>query len=138
MGTRQRPVIHRHHHSPGDVLRSDCDQYLCRMRGWGARYEVWSRDGMTHWVNDDRYDRRADTTYPLPFMVGNYSAECYDQPWGTINLQLLQCDSAVKIVPWTGNTVLEARQVSFRRKLPRQQWPAWLKHYVQASPLETE
>lgn len=114
----------------GAIYRSECDAYLCHLVGWGGDYEAWTIDGGMHWHNDDRLQKQGDRErYPCPleYMVIGYSAAKYDQKKGSFTLRLAHCDPTQPIVPWTGNTILEQREVVFRRRVPWQQTPRWLK-----------
>jgi hypothetical protein len=112
------------------IYRSECDAYVCHWLGQGGAYEAWTIDGDIHWHHDDRIQKRGDCErypYPLDSMVVAYSAERYDQKQGSFTLRLAHCDPSKVIVPWTGNTILEQREVVFRRRVPWQQTPRWLK-----------
>lgn len=115
------------------IYKSECGAYLCRFVRWGGHYEAWTSDGAIHWQDDSRIQTKEDRArypYPLAYCVGSYSAARYDQPKGSFTLQLLHCDTTQRIEPFTGNTVREARAIVFRRKVPRQHWPRWLRAYL--------
>jgi hypothetical protein len=115
-----------------NLFRSECGGFFCRAsatRGWGS-FEVWSADGKTHWRCDDRIKCWADNElawHPFEFCTGGFSAEKMGQKAGSFTVTLLHCDTGKVIIPWTGNTVIESRDVVFRRRVPPQNWPKFLR-----------
>lgn len=112
---------------PGDRLwvresslyRSECGKFLCRMHGGGCG-EAWTADGKTHWVNDTSNSNR-----PQPFCVGGYSCAMNGQKKGSFTLNLLRCNPRKKIIPLTGNTIIESQDVVFRKMVPGIHMPRW-------------
>ena len=115
----------------GQVYKSECGEYLCRsVNGGGWPYEAWTIDGCLHWRNDNRINTREDVeryNRPMAYCVGGFSAEKNDQKSGSFTLQLLHCDTAKVIEPLKGNTIIEKIDVVFRRKVPPQNVPRWLR-----------
>jgi hypothetical protein len=111
-----------------NIYRSECGGYLCR--SIDGFYEAWTADGATHWKNDNRVQTREDAekfNRPLKYSVGSYSCERAGQKKGSFTLGLLHCNTRKKIKPFTGNTIIEQREVVFRRRLPFRQTPHWFK-----------
>lgn len=118
------------------MFLSECGGYVCRSHG-GGNYEAWTVDGATHWKHDDRVKTWADAKrfrHPLPYGVGGYSAEKTGQKPGSFTLNLLKCNTRMKIKPFTGNTIIESRDVVFRRKVNRGHVASWLRK-LNAKPL---
>lgn len=113
-----------------DLYKSECGGYLCRApRRWGS-FEAWTIDGSIHWRDDDRIKCFADektAPHPLEYCTGGFSARTTGQKKGSFTVTLLHCDTSKIIVPWTGNTVIESRDVVFRRRVPHQNWPRFLR-----------
>lgn len=111
------------------VYLSECGEYLCRAtRCWG-NFEAWTRDGSIHWRDDSRIRTWADQRrfrHPMVYAVGGYSAEKTGQKKDSFTLNLLHCDTAKIVEPFTGNTIIDARDIVFRRKLPPQNVPRWI------------
>jgi hypothetical protein len=83
-----------------------------------------------HWVYDDRIKTWADEAkrrHPLRYIVGGYSAEKMGQKKGSFTLTLLHCNVKKYVKRWTGNTVIESRDIVFRRKIQATHIPRWLK-----------
>jgi len=113
-----------------DVYKSECGRYLCRApRMWGS-FEVWTVDGATHWRDDNRIKSWSDHElewHPFEYCTGGYSARTTGQKKGSFTVTLLHCDPTKVLQPWTGNTVIEKSDVVFRRKVPHQNWPKFLR-----------
>lgn len=110
---------------------SECGGYLCRGLGSG-NFEAWTRDGSVHWQKDDRvktWEDAAIPRHPLEYGVGGYSAKKTGQKKGSFSLSLLHCDTSKFIEPFKGNTIVEARDIVFRRQLPPQRMPAELSRF---------
>lgn len=111
--------------------KSEDGNYLCRsVRGGGWPYEAWTIDGSIHWRNDNRIRTSGDAEryrHPMAYCVGGYSCQQTGQKKGSFTLDLLHCDTTKIIEPGKGNTVLETLEVVFRRKVPLQHVPKWLK-----------
>lgn len=115
--------------TPSLIFKSECGQYLCRSLG-GGTFEAWTLDGSVHWRNDNRLRTSKDAAkyrHPMIYAVGGYSAEKTGQKHGSFTLNLLHCDTTKEIVPFMGNTVIESMEIVFRRKVPAQHVPRWLK-----------
>jgi hypothetical protein len=113
-----------------EFYKSECGEYLCRCLGGGGLYEVWTVDGCIHWRNDNRIKTWADQekfNHPMAYSVGGFSAETIGQKKGSFTLTLLHCDTSKVVEPFKGNTILESLKIVFRRQVPRQQVPKWLK-----------
>jgi hypothetical protein len=113
------------------IYKSECGRYLCRVasRGWGC-FEAWTVDGSIHWLSDDRirtFDDEKLDWHPFEYCTGGFSARMTGQKKGAFTVTLLRCDPNNIIVPWTGNTVVEKQDIVFRRKIPRQNWPKFLR-----------
>jgi hypothetical protein len=113
------------------LYKSECGQYFCRVspRGWG-NFEAWTLDGSLHWRDDNRHFTWADEgryRHPMAYAVGAFSAETTGQKSGSFTLTLLHCDVAKEIQPYQGNTIIESLDVVFRRKVPPQHQPKWLR-----------
>lgn len=110
------------------IYKSECGRYLCRApRMWGS-FEAWDIDGLTHWRDDDRVKSWDDPPlHPFEYCSGGFQAEMTGQKKGSFTVTLLHCDTHKLIEPWTGNTVIEQQDVVFRRKIPRQNWPKFLR-----------
>lgn len=112
------------------IYKSECGGFLCRAtRQWG-NFEVFTADGSTHWRDDDRFKTFADeraALKALPYCTGGFSAQKTGQKKGSFTITILNCDAAKAIIPWTGNTVTEQRDVIFRRRVPKQNWPKFLR-----------
>lgn len=120
-----------------DLYKSECGGYLCRApRCWGS-FEAWTIDGSTHWRDDDRFktwdDQKLDW-HPFEYCSGGLSAQITGQKKGSFTVTLLHCDISKVIVPWTGNTVVDKQDIVFRRKVPRQNYPKFLR----AAPLKDD
>ena len=114
----------------GAVYKSECGRYLCRPVGSWGRFEAWTADGSIHWRRDDRVKTWADAKkrrHPYQFCTGGFSAEEMGQKAGSFTVILLQCNQKKFIKPGTGNTVIERIDVVFRRKVPPQNYPRWLR-----------
>ena len=112
-----------------DFFKSECGNYLCRSLG-GGTFEAWTADGSIHWRNDNRARTWADAAkpcHPLERCTGGYSAETIGQKKGSFTLQLLHCDTSKIIEAYKGNTIIEQVSVIFRRKIPPQNVPHWLR-----------
>jgi hypothetical protein len=103
----------------GSLFRSDCGKFLCRLSGGGCG-EAWTVDGKTHWINDT-----SNPVRPAPYCVGAYSCEKLGQKKGSFTLNLLRCNTRKKIIPLTGNTIIESQDVVFRRRVPGIHMPRW-------------
>jgi hypothetical protein len=117
------------------VYKSDCGRYLCRpvnRHGGGGTYEAWTIDGCIHWRDDNRIRTWADEKrmYPMVYSVGGYSATLTGQKPGSFTLNLLHCDVSKVVIPGLGNTIIESLDIVFRRKVPPQNVPHWLKDEV--------
>jgi hypothetical protein len=109
--------------------KSECGKYICRSQG-AAQFEAWTTDGCLHWRNDNRIVTWADekaVRHPMAYSVGGYQAEMTGQKKGSFTLNLLHCNITEVIKPGTGNTVIESVDVVFRRKIPVQNVPRWMK-----------
>jgi hypothetical protein len=114
----------------GQIYRSECGQYLCRSTRFAGHFEAWLLDGSVHWRDDNRVQTWADQKKyccPLAQSVGGYSAQQLGQKIGSFTLKLLHCDITKQIEPFQGNTVLEQLDVVFRRKVPAQNVPRWIR-----------
>lgn len=110
--------------------KSEDGNYICRFLEWAGSYEAWTKDGCIHWRKDNRINTRADAAkyrYPMVYAVGGYSCEKLGQKKGSFTLTLLHCDTTKVIEPFKGNTVIESIAVVFRRRLPPQNVPRWLR-----------
>ncbi len=117
--------------SPQTVYKSECSRYLCQVvvGHWG-NFQAWSIDGSLHWRHDNRIRTSADQQkyrHPMAYAVGGYSAEKEGQKKGSFTLNLLHCDTQKEIVPFRGNTIIESLDIVFRRRLPRQNVPHWIR-----------
>lgn len=87
-------------------------------------------DGAIHWRRDDRFkswdDHKLDW-HPFEYCTGGFSAEKPGQKKGSFTVTLLRCDTQKIITPWTGNTVIEKQEIIFRRRVPRQNYPQFLR-----------
>lgn len=114
-----------------NFYKSEDGNYICRsVGGGGGHYEVWSIDGCIHWRHENRIRTYADAekyNHPMVYAVGGYSCEKLGQKKGSFTLNLLHCDTAKVVEPFKGNTVIESLHVVFRRKVPMQHVPHWLK-----------
>lgn len=114
-----------------DFYKSEDGNYICRsVHGGGWPYEVWTTDGCLHWRNDNRMKTWADEqkfNHPMAYCVGGFSAELTGQKPGSFTLDLLHCDTTKVVQPLKGNTVIESLAIVFRRKVPLQNVPVWLK-----------
>jgi hypothetical protein len=109
--------------------KSDCGKYICRDTG-GCNFEAWTVDGCFHWRNDNRVRTLGDLptyVHPMVYAVGGYSGERTGQREGSFTLTLLHCDPSKTIEPYKGNTIIESLDAVFRRKVPMQHVPHWLK-----------
>jgi hypothetical protein len=59
--------------------------------------------------------------------VGGFSAQKTGQKKGSFTLNLLHCDTTKIIEAFKGNTIIESFDIVFRRKVPPQNVPHWLK-----------
>lgn len=111
------------------LYKSECGEYYCRFLDNGLSHaEAWTCDGGAHWLNDDRiktWDDAKVPRYPLEYAVGGYSAQMTGQKKGSFTLHLLRCDTSKIIEPYTGNTIIETRDVVFRRRVPSIHMPRW-------------
>lgn len=108
---------------------SECGGYLCRSLS-GGHFEAWTIDGCIHWRNDNRLRTSKDLhpyRHPMAYSVGGYSAEQTGQKPGSFTLNLMHCDTTQEIIPFRGNTIIESLAVVFRKKVPMQHVPRWLK-----------
>jgi hypothetical protein len=115
---------------------SECGGYVARYIESG-RFEVWTRDGARHWRHDNRirtWKEAAQPLHPMEFSVGGYSAEKTGQKKGSFTLHLCHCDITKFIESWKGNTVIESLDIVFRRRIPLQNVPHWLKEACNARP----
>jgi hypothetical protein len=115
---------------PRPVFRSECGQYLCRWLGDGGQFEAWTVDGARHWGNDCRIRTWADAErpcHPMDFSVGGYSATKTGQKKGSFTLYLLHCDITKFVEAYRGNTIIENLSIVFRRKIPPQNVPHWIR-----------
>lgn len=115
---------------PGDMYKSECGEYVCRYLCDVARFDAWTFDGHIHWLDDDRIKTFADEKLDWPalkYAIGGYSAQMTGQKKGSFTLDLLICDPNKIIIPWKGNTVIETRNIVFRRKIPPQHAGALLR-----------
>jgi hypothetical protein len=113
-----------------EFFKSECGRFLCRYLGTGGNYEAWTADGCIHWRHDNRIQTWADQEkykYPMVYSVGGYSAEKVGQKKGSFTLTLLHCDTTKAIEPFKGNTIIESVDIVFRRKVPAQHVPKWLR-----------
>jgi len=113
------------------LFLSECGKYLCRLTQGGGCFEAWTIDGCIHWEDDRRIRTWADQAKfrrPMVYAVGGYSAEMTGQKRGSFTLNLLHCDVTKEIIAGTGNTIIESLDVVFRRKIPPQNTPRWLKN----------
>lgn len=107
---------------------SECGDYICRKLDGCGHYEAWTKDGSIHWEDDDRIRTWEDAKipmHPLPYGVGGFSAEMHGQKRGSFTLNLLKCDTSKIIDPFQGNTITEAKDIVFRRKIPSNHNAAW-------------
>ncbi len=113
-----------------EIYKSECGGYLCRApRCWGS-FEAWTIDGLIHWRQDDRIKTWDDNNldwHPFEYCTGGFSAQMTGQKKGSFTVTLLHCDTSIVIVPWTGNTVVEKQDIVFRRRVPHQNWPKFLR-----------
>lgn len=117
------------------VYKSECGQYICRMLRWGGHFEAWTLNGEIHWRHDNRIRTWKDQgkfKYPMAYAIGGYSAEKTGQKSGSFTLNLLHCDTAKEVEPFRGNTIIESLDVVFRRKVPIQNIPRWLRPVTQS------
>lgn len=87
-------------------------------------------DGSIHWRDDDRIKCWSDNEiewHPFEYCTGGFSARVDGQKQGSFTVTLLRCDISKVIVPWTGNTVIEKLDVVFRRRVPPQNLPKFLR-----------
>jgi hypothetical protein len=112
------------------IYKSECGRYLCRApRTWGS-FEAWTIDGSIHWHNDTRiktWDDERLPWNPLEYCTTGFSTQMTGQKKGSFTVGLARCDTSKVIVPWTGNTIIERQDVVFRRQVPRQNWPKFLR-----------
>lgn len=109
---------------------SECGKYICRYLGDGGKFEAWTIDGSRHWRHDNRIRTWKDSEqprHPMDFAVGGYSATMDGQKKGSFTLKLLHCDVTKIIEAGSGNTIIEALDVVFRRKVPPQNIPHWIR-----------
>jgi hypothetical protein len=112
------------------VYKSECGGYLCRSTRDGGRYEAWTRDGAIHWKDDDRiktWEDEKKASHPLEYCVVGFSAQMTGQKKGSFTLSLAHCDITAIIKPWTGNTIIESRKIVFRRRVPAQCIPHFIR-----------
>jgi hypothetical protein len=112
-----------------DIYLSDCGNYLCRALG-GGTFEAWTKDGSRHWRNDRRirtWKESAEPRHPMDFAVGGFSAAMNGQKKGSFTLNLLHCDITKIVIPLQGNTIIESLNIVFRRRVPAQNVPHWIK-----------
>jgi hypothetical protein len=111
--------------------KSECGRYICRVSARGSgNFEAWTLDGSLHWRDDNRYFTWADQgkyRHPMAYAVGGYSAEMTGQKRGSFTLNLLHCDVTKEIEPFKGNTIIGSLDIVFRRKVPLQNVPKWLR-----------
>lgn len=112
------------------LYRSECGRYLCLTR-WSkercAWQEAWSKDGKIHWTDGPKVHEWGARLFAHPFQVGGYSAEKAGQKKGSFTLTLLCCDARKIVEPWTGNTIVDGFDCVFRRKIPLQNYPAFIR-----------
>jgi hypothetical protein len=111
-------------------FKSECGLYICRYIGHGGSYEAWTVDGRIHWRHDNRIQTWVDQekyNHPMAYSVGGYSAEKLGQKRGSFTLTLLHCDTEKVVIPYRGNTVIKSLRIVFRRKIPAQHIPKWLR-----------
>jgi hypothetical protein len=110
---------------------SECGGYVCRViEGCSCDYEAWTVDGAIHWQHDNRVKTWKDAKkrrHPLPYSVGGWAAMRTGQKKGSFTLHLLHCDARKYIKPFAGNTVIESRDIVFRRKVPSHHVASWLR-----------
>jgi hypothetical protein len=53
----------------------------------------------------------------MVYQLGGYSCTKLGQKKGSFTLNLLHCDPSVKIISFAGNTIIDKRDVVFRRKI---------------------
>jgi hypothetical protein len=97
----------------GKLFISDCGGYYCRALG-NAHFEVWTSNGTIHWREDSR---RPLCEYPIVYCVGGYSCQKKGQKEGSFTLNLLHCDTQIKILVFKGNTIIDQKDVVFRRRI---------------------
>ena len=110
---------------------SECGQYICRkIVGPYAFWEAWTTDGSIHWRHDNRVRTWEDARkprHPMAYAGGSWSCQQTGQKKGSFTLGLLHCDTAKFIESGMGNTIINNLTVVFRRKIPPQNVPRWLK-----------
>jgi hypothetical protein len=114
----------------GEIYRSECGGFLCRVGSAAGHFEAWTVDGSIHWRDDNRIQTWKDAAiirHPMERCVGAYSAETAGQKKGSFTLSLLRCDTTKIVESFQGNTVIEDLDIVFRRKIPKQNWPKWLR-----------
>jgi len=107
------------------ILVSDCGEYVCVRTG--RNFDVIAADGSRIWLtNRVMYDGFDDPRllYPqLEFLVGAVSNNSRTTRNGRYipdyTIVIHRLDLAVKIEPYTGNTVLESKTLRFRRVIKR-------------------
>ena len=110
------------------VHLSECGKYYAvRFRKESTPSEAWSRDGKIHWVDGPRSTSWTDRHFAVPYMVGGWSSEMPGQKAGSFTLRLLCCDARKIIEPFTGNTIIDQFDCVFRRKVPAQNVPKFLR-----------
>jgi hypothetical protein len=75
---------------------------------------VWTSNGCIHWREDSR---RPLCEYPIVYCVGGYSCQKNGQKKGSFTINLLHCDTSIKILTLKGNTIIDQKDVVFRRKV---------------------
>lgn len=112
------------------IYKSECSRYLCRAVGMYGSFEAWAIDGSIHWRADTRvktWDDEGLDWHPFEYCTGGFSAQMTGQKKGSFTVTLLHCDTSKIIVPWRGNTVIESLDIVFRRRVPCQNWPKFLR-----------
>lgn len=112
------------------VFLSECGEYLCRCLGGGGLFEAWTRDGARHWRHDNRirtWKEAAEARHPVEFAVAGYSNTKTGQKRDSFTLHLVHCDITKFVEPYKGNTVIESLDIVFRRRVPPQNVPHWIR-----------
>ncbi len=107
----------------GELFISDCGGYYARDLG-NAYFEAWTENGTIHWRENNR---RPICEYPMVYSIGGYSCQKLGQKKGSFTLSLLHCDPSVKIITFMGNTIIDEKDVVFRRKVQSNHVKAVLK-----------
>ena len=97
----------------GQLFISDCGGYYARDLG-GCNFEVWTSNGCIHYRDENR---RPMCEYPMVYQLGGYSCTKLGQKKGSFTLNLLHCNTSIKIITFSGNTIIDKKDVVFRRKV---------------------